>query len=48
MATTPATTAAHQVNLLLLLLQEKGDNDLASTGAEEPYSARDPLRSLAH
>jgi len=38
----------HQVNLLLLLLQEQGD--LASTpiGDEVPYDMQETLRSLAN
>jgi len=42
MATTPATTAVHQVNLLALLLpQEQGDIILASTGDEVQYDNRE-------
>jgi len=48
MPTTPATPVVHQVNLLLLLLQEQGDFLLASTptGDEEPYDMRETLRSF--
>ena len=42
------TAVVHQVNLLLLLLQEQGDFLLASTptGDEEPYDMRETLRSF--